>query len=60
MLLRTALLRIVAFCLVCSEILLKRQDDAALDAQLKAIAAAHPGKATHFAHVLRTTAGGCG
>jgi beta-lactamase class A len=34
--------------------LLRAQDDAALDAQLKAIAAAHHGKVTLFAHNLRT------
>jgi hypothetical protein len=39
---------------------LRAQDDAALDAQLKAIAAAHHGKVTLFAHNLRTGADGCG
>jgi len=42
------------FLLLCSEILLRAHDDAALDAQLKAIAAAHHGKVTLFAHNLRT------
>jgi beta-lactamase class A len=54
MLLRMPLPIILAFCLLCSGILLRAQDDAALDAQLKAIAAAHHGKVTLFAHNLRT------
>jgi hypothetical protein len=46
--------RILAFCLLCSGTLLRAQDDAALKAQLKAIAAALHGKVTLFAHNLRT------
>jgi hypothetical protein len=46
--------RIVAIRLLCSGILLRAQDGAALDAQPKAIAAAHRGKVTLFAHNLRT------
>jgi hypothetical protein len=53
MLLRMPCPRILAFCLLCSGILLRAQDGAALDAQLKAIAAAHRGKVTLFAHNLR-------
>jgi hypothetical protein len=54
MLLRMPCPRILAFCLLCSGILLRAQDDAELDAQLKAIAAEHNGKVTLFAHNLRT------
>jgi beta-lactamase class A len=53
MLLRLPLPIILAFCLLCSGILWRAQDDVALDAQPKAIAAAHHGKVTLFAHNLR-------
>jgi len=38
----------------------RAQDDAALDAQLKAVAAALHGNATHFARKPGTQANGCG
>jgi beta-lactamase class A len=48
------LTKILAACLLSSGVLLGAQEDAALDAQLKAIAAAHHGKVTLFAHHLKS------
>ena len=46
--------RILAVCLLSSGVFLGAQEDSALDAQLQAIAAAHHGKVTLFAHNLKT------
>ena len=46
--------RVFAVYLLSSAVFLGAQEDAALDAQLKAIAAAHHGKVTLFAHNLKT------
>ena len=54
MLLSMRLTRVFAVCLLFSGILLRAQEDSTLDAQLKAIAAAHHGKVTLFAHHLIT------
>jgi len=45
---------VLAVCLLCCGVVVRAQEDAALDAQLKAIAAAHHGKVTLFAHNLKT------
>jgi hypothetical protein len=56
MLLRMPLRESWCFALSARNIVdgLRAQDDAARDAQLKAIAATHHGNAAHFANVLRT------
>jgi beta-lactamase class A len=46
--------RFFAVCLLSSGVFLGAQEDTALDAQLKAIAAAHHGKVTLYAHNLKT------
>jgi beta-lactamase class A len=46
--------RVLAVCVLSSGILLRAQEDAALEAQLQAIAAAHHGKVTLYAHNLKT------
>ena len=46
--------RILAVCLLFSGILLRAQEDGALDTKLQAIAAAHHGRVTLFARNLRT------
>lgn len=48
------LARILTVCLLFSGVFLGAQEDAALDAQLKAIAATHHGKVTLFAHNLKS------
>ena len=46
--------RVLAVCLLFSGILLRAQEDVALDTKLQAIAAAHHGRVTLFARNLRT------
>jgi beta-lactamase class A len=48
------LARILVVCLLFSGVFLGAQEDAALDVQLKAIATAHHGKVTLFAHNLKS------